>query len=97
LKKLGKVLESLIERNKKLERLKIFSIVAAWKEIVGEKIAMKAKVYDFRGGELIIVCSDPMWRMEIELRKEFLVKKMNEYIGKDLVKKIKVWRGYYGR
>jgi len=97
LKKLGKVLESLIEKNKSLERLKIFSIVTAWKEIVGEKIAMKAKVYDFKNGELIIVCSDPMWRMEIELRKDFLVKKMNEHIGKELIKKIKIWRGYYGK
>jgi len=97
LKKLGEILETFIEKNRNLERLKIFPIIAAWKEIVGENIAMKAKVYDFRKGELIIVCDDPMWRVEMELRKDYLVKKMNEYIGRELVKKIDIWRGYHGR
>ncbi|MCD6449661.1 MAG: DUF721 domain-containing protein [Thermotogaceae bacterium] len=97
MQKISKVLETLIERNKKFERLKVFPIVTAWKEIVGEKIAVKAQIHDFRNGELVIICSDPMWRMEIELRKDVLVEKMNRYIGKDVVKRIKIRRDYYGR
>ncbi len=97
MKKLSQVLERMFEKNRKLQKLRIFSVKSLWEDVVGRKIAERAKVVNFDGGILYIECNDPMWKAELELRKDTLVVKINERIGKDLVKKITIRRGHCGK
>ncbi len=93
MKKISQILEELIERHEKYKKLRLFSVSSLWKKVVGENIASKAKVVDFIDGKLVVVCSDPMWRAELELRKNAIASRINEEIGKKLVKTIVLRRG----
>ena len=94
MKRIGQILEEIISKNKRLEKLKVFQIKAVWKETVGEKVASRAKVVDYKNGSLFVECNDPLWMAEIELRKDVLKKRFNERVGKEMVKKIVVRGGW---
>lgn len=93
MKRMAQVLEELIERNEKFKKLRIFSVSSLWEKVVGKNIASKTKVVDFVDGKLIVSCSDPMWRAELLLRKDAIAARINEEVGKKLVKTIVLRRG----
>lgn len=97
MKRLAQILEEMINKDKKFEKLKLFSVKSLWKQVVGDKIASRADVVDFVNGKLIVVCDDPMWKAELQLMKDAIAARMNEALGKKVVKKIVIRRGYDAR
>ncbi len=97
MKRLAQILEEMINKDKKFEKLKLFSVKSLWKRVVGDKIASRADVVDFVDGKLIVVCDDPMWKAELQLMKDAIAARMNEALGKRVVKKIVIRRGYDAR
>ena len=97
MKKLAQILEEMINKNKKFEKLKLFSVKSLWKQVVGDKIASRADVVDFVDGKLIVACDDPMWKAELQLMKDVIAARMNEALGKKVVRKIVIRRGYDAR
>ncbi len=73
--------------SEKMEELKLPEI---WQEAVGEQIAQSAKVLKFENGVLTVTTESSTWRSELKLRTPKLVAKMNEKIGKDIIKTIKI-------
>ena len=60
-----------------------------WPEAVGETIAAKTKAQKIKDGILTIKVEDSVWRNElVYLRMDFR-KKINEKIGKEIIKDIK--------
>jgi predicted nucleic acid-binding Zn ribbon protein len=88
MKKISEVIDKLIKTNPKLEKLGIFSIKTAWEEVVGDLIASKAKVEDFRNGILTVVCMDPMWSSEIHFRKKKILQEINKILSNEKVRDI---------
>ncbi|MCO6466643.1 MAG: DUF721 domain-containing protein [Bradyrhizobiaceae bacterium] len=61
-----------------------------WAQVVGKRVATISTVRSFDGGVLRIHISEPTWRMELTLRKEELRLQMNERIGNDAIKELRL-------
>jgi predicted nucleic acid-binding Zn ribbon protein len=59
-----------------------------WKEVVGEKIAAKAKTIRFDKGILYIRIIPSTWRTELMLRRETIKDEINKIFGSKIVGEI---------
>ncbi len=58
------------------------------KEIISESFSKSVVIYDLKDGKLILKVSNPVWKTEIQLRKEQIVEKFNAYLGANIIKNI---------
>ncbi len=61
-----------------------------WGEIVGEKIALSAKVLRVDDGIVYIETKSSTWMVELNLRKEQLINLFNERLGITFVKDLRI-------
>ena len=64
------------------------SLEVAWKKIVGQPIINNTKVENFINGKLIIKVANPIWRNEIFIQKNDILKKMQKKCNKIQIKDI---------
>lgn len=74
------------EIGKKIKRYNIFN---HWPEIVGSEISKKTKPEKLYKGLLYISVANSTWANELSFMSEQLIKKINTYIGEQLVKGIR--------
>lgn len=67
------------------EETKVF---AQWSKAVGPDVAKHAKPSSFRNGILFAETSHSTWNMELSNRKTVIIKKLNDALGKELVRDI---------
>lgn len=69
--------------------LKIFNV---WKECVGETISKFATPSGIKNNKLLVSVENPVWRFELNNRKEEIIKKLNSELqgikSKTLIKEI---------
>ncbi|MFA5011741.1 MAG: DUF721 domain-containing protein [Ignavibacteria bacterium] len=69
--------------------LKIFNV---WKECVGETISKFATPSGIKNNKLLVNVENPVWRFELNNRKEEIIKKLNSELqgikSKTLIKEI---------
>ncbi|MFA7325444.1 MAG: DUF721 domain-containing protein [Candidatus Kapaibacterium sp.] len=58
------------------------------KEIISENFSKSVVIYDLKNGKLILKVSNPVWKTEIQLRKDQIVEKFNVYLGANIIKNI---------
>jgi hypothetical protein len=61
--------------------LKSYSIWGAWKEIVGESIALQTQPRSIRNRILFIDVSHPTWVQQLQFLKSTLLEKINLFLG----------------
>lgn len=61
--------------------LKTYSIFGAWKEIVGEAIALQTQPRSIRNQILFIDVSHPTWMQQLQFLKPTLLEKINAFLG----------------
>jgi predicted nucleic acid-binding Zn ribbon protein len=66
-----------------------YTIVAAWPEIVGERIAGVTTAQRIENGVLVVSVATAPWRMELSLQRHEIIRKINAETGKDIVKDIR--------
>ena len=59
-----------------------------WQEVVGETIAKITRVEKFVRGILYVRVHNPSWRNELSFRKKNIISRLNEAVGKSMVKDI---------
>jgi predicted nucleic acid-binding Zn ribbon protein len=84
------LLDKLIETKGWEEKLDEAKLPDIWLEIVGEKIGKYAKTGKFENGILIIITESSTWRSELKLRSEELIGRLNEKLGKEVIKSLKI-------
>ncbi len=57
------------------------AVQAAWKELVGARLAAAAQPVGERGGTLTIECVDAVWAQELDLMQEQLLGRLQEALG----------------
>ena len=67
-----------------------FAIVH-WNQVVGKEISERTEPYKIVRGVLFIKVKDPVWRNELQFFKEEIIKKLNNKIGRNVVKEIKFY------
>ncbi len=86
---IGEALDELVESlgiGRKLHEQDIFS---RWEEAVGERIGKVAKPTRILKGTLFVSVSNGAWRNELSMRKQEIVRRLNELLAEEIVKDIK--------
>jgi predicted nucleic acid-binding Zn ribbon protein len=65
-----------------------YLIIKMWKEIAGAYIAKASQVEKIYQGILYVKVKNAAWRNELMFKKENIIEKMNQQLGKDAVKDI---------
>jgi hypothetical protein len=69
------------------------SAIAQWDVAVGEHLARVSRATEMRGDTLWVAVTDSAWNQEISLRREQIRVKINEAIGKEIVRDIRTFIG----
>jgi hypothetical protein len=69
--------------------LKSYSIWGAWKEIVGESVALQAQPRSIRNRILFIDVSHPTWMQQLQFLKPTLLEKINNFLGEPHIQDIR--------
>jgi len=70
------------------KKIKEKEVISIWREVVGEEVEKHAKPFIFKKGRLHVLTSSPIWIQELTMRKEEIIKKINEKLGEEVVKEI---------
>jgi predicted nucleic acid-binding Zn ribbon protein len=73
--------------------LKTYSIWGAWKEIVGESVALHAQPHAIRNQILFVHVSHPTWVQQLQFLKSALIDKINTFLGETLIRDIRFHLG----
>jgi predicted nucleic acid-binding Zn ribbon protein len=60
-----------------------------WNDVVGESVAKNAKPDRVEHGVLVVKVSSPTWRQELYLKKKEIIEKINQAIGKKVIRDIR--------
>ena len=60
-----------------------------WNEIVGETVAKKTEPDRVEHGVIVVKVSSPTWRQELYFQKKEIIKKLNNKIGKKVIRDIR--------
>lgn len=60
-----------------------------WNDVVGETVAKNAIPDRVEHGVLIVKVSSPTWRQELYFQKDEIIKKLNNKIGKKVIRDIR--------
>jgi predicted nucleic acid-binding Zn ribbon protein len=63
-------------------------VFVAWPSAVGADVSRQANPSSFRNGILFVETRHPVWTSELNSKRHLIQRKLNESIGKDLVREI---------
>ncbi len=63
-------------------------VFGAWAKAVGGDVSRQAAPVTFRNGILFVETRHPMWTTELTSKRHVIQRKINEVLGKDLVREI---------
>ncbi len=69
--------------------LKAYSVVTAWKEIVGENIASQSQPCFIRNKILFVDVSHSTWIQQLQFLKPKLLEKIKDFLGESLIEDIR--------
>lgn len=85
---LKEALEQMLKAYGIDSKVKSYSVVVEWAEIVGEKIAKHSTAERMESGKLIVRVHSSAWRQELQFQKLEIIKKINLKYGGEIVKDI---------
>jgi predicted nucleic acid-binding Zn ribbon protein len=91
--RLGEILDPLARKVGMDGGIETARVWSSWSEIVGKEVAEHAEPTSLRGGVLRVRTDSPVWATELGYLSEELRGRVNERLGRDEVKKVKVWTG----
>ncbi|NTW68419.1 MAG: DUF721 domain-containing protein [Chlorobiaceae bacterium] len=65
-----------------------YKTLQIWHSVVGEAISSATSIERFSGGQLFIRVKNPSWRMELNFRKQDILKKLNAELETPIVEEI---------
>lgn len=83
------ILESTLKTLEIDVPLKTYSIVGAWKEIVGESLAEHSHPRSIRNQILFIDVVHPAWMQQLQFLKSTLLDQVNAFLGEPLIQDIR--------
>jgi hypothetical protein len=86
--KLGEILQQSLKRLDLSARMEEYGVWPIWNEIVGPTIARNAQPEKIRHGTLFVKVTSPMWMQQLQYMKEMMTEKLNQTLGRGVVKNI---------
>ena len=87
---LNSALRSAIREMGLEKKIRERECLSLWEEVVGKKLASVSQAEDIRNGILYVSAKDPIWGQEIFNLKGLIMQKINQRMGEEIVKDIKV-------
>lgn len=84
-KKVGGLLETVVSRLGLRRDLDDYRIFEAWERVVGEQIARNAQPVRLDAKRLVIHVKSAVWMQELALLREDIRRRINEWMGRELV------------
>jgi predicted nucleic acid-binding Zn ribbon protein len=96
---LGGALRPLIDRLDSGGNFGLVRMARAWPEVVGEAIARRTEVVGlrFHTGIIKVSAASAMWLQELNLLRGQILSRLQEEIGKDIVRELRFIRGTISR
>lgn len=69
-------------------KLNEYRVFGKWDKAVGAAIALHARPLAVRGTKLSLVVDSPAWMQQLSLMKPQLIEKVNQMLGRDVIKDI---------
>ncbi|MFQ5682443.1 MAG: DciA family protein [Candidatus Binatia bacterium] len=88
MEKLGKILETSLKRLDQSDQVVEYGVWPIWDEMVGSTIARNAQPEKIRHGTLFVKVSSPTWMQQLQYMKEMISEKLNQSLGREVVKNI---------
>ena len=86
---IGKVMNSML-KNLGIENIiKENEVLLIWDEIVGSRIADNSQPEKIQHGVLFVKVKNDSWRNELLFKKKVIIGKLNNRLGKKIVKEIR--------
>ena len=89
MKHLKKAIEEAIDRAGIKPALNQEAAVGLWSVVVGEAVSAVTKAERVESGTMIVRVDTPVWRQELHMQKEEILKKINKKIGTKAIRKIR--------
>lgn len=86
---IGNIIDDVVKKMDIKRKLNISNIFNRWEEIVGAEIYKKTKPERIIRGILYISVSTSTWANELSLMSGQLIKKINSFVGEEVVKNIR--------
>ena len=94
---LHSVLEETLRALEIDTQLKIYSVLGAWGEIVGESVAEHSQPRSIRNRILFLDVSHSTWMQQLQFLKPTLLEKVNNFLGEPLIQDIRFKLGKISR
>jgi len=88
MEKLSEILENSLKRLDLAGRLTEHGVWPIWNETVGPTIARNAQPEKIRNGTLFVKVTGSTWMQQLQYMKEMIADKLNQRVGKEVVKNI---------
>jgi hypothetical protein len=86
--KLGQVLDKSLKRLDPTGRLGEYGVWPIWNEAVGDTVARNAQPEKIRQGTLFVKVTSPVWMQQLQYLKDTIADKINQALGREVVKNI---------
>lgn len=86
---MGLVLDKFVHSLGITKKMKQFSVITSWPEIVGEQVARVTEAERIDNGILFVKTATAPWRNELTMRRMEILEKVNSAAGSKLVKEIR--------
>lgn len=88
LTQLGGMVNNSLDQMGLSHKILEYKAVSKWKEVVGPQIAASTIVDKVRDGILFVCCKSSVWSNEMSFHKLDIIKRLNNEVGKDVIKDI---------
>lgn len=85
---IGEVLSAVLEQAGVAQAVREQEVLAKWPEIVGSAVADHARPKSLSGGVLFLTVENGAWRSQLFALKKEIIRKINDFAGKRIVKNI---------
>jgi predicted nucleic acid-binding Zn ribbon protein len=82
------VLEGVVARLGLRRDLDDYRVFEAWERIVGPQIARNAQPTRLDARRLVVTVKSAVWMQELSLLREDIRRKLNEWMGRDIVSEV---------
>jgi len=88
LSSLGAAIEAFLKQNRLDKKIDSSSLIVNWKEIAGEMIAKHTTRLFIKDHTLFLQVDSPALKNELHFLKGALIKNVNQYLKKELIKEL---------
>lgn len=87
---LGEAIDAFLKKHGLQEEAKVQEIINDWGKLMGAPIASNTDKIWFQKGILYVRMSSPMWKSELSLARTKIRNHINQKIGQEIVREVKI-------